>query len=281
MKQIFVIAYLLGNTLLSDAQTTLYQASDKFNRYYIELQPDQARIYKIARYLDKAGTGYLMQDEDTLTKQADGSYIGHRSAIRPGKDMGTMTFNPSRKSGYKLETPKTADVNYILNNAYYLDQYFDMSRELQTQYPSTGHSFRSGFAQWDAIPDKNMEHQKFRTLADRQIKAMKDSILQYEQRLSMISDQLLKNIKTIDYKTVKEGVAQLPSDYQLSSKYFRTVINELAKQQPGYFLQLADEFPGRRDQLFWAVDKVREVRDGVNAVNGYEKIKKAFYKERK
>ena len=284
MKQIIIIILLFSNLLAlgqEDANKYLLQAGNKFAVYFVDLNNNDARVYDMGKYLDKAGTGYSIAATDTLLRQADGSFSGKRSKIftENSKLFLTTEFRKSKK--YRLDTVKNLGIaNTQLNNAYYLDHYFEMSRELNRKYPLSDHSFRNGFFSWKQMPNKDIDHLKFREAADQRLKEIKDSISGEQDSYVAITNFIIQDIKILDYNSLKDSLVKLPADYRDVRGYYGTVINVVAKQRPEYFFKLAEDFPNNRNLIFFAVKRDKETIAALKAVEGHAETKEAFFKKK-
>jgi hypothetical protein len=286
VKYLYAAILLLLNCFSALAQEgggrTLLQTNSKMHLYYVELGNFAATVYTMGSHLDKAGTGYSIRKTDTLTRQPDGSYAGSTSRITRENNRLYLVTELKKTKKHSIDTVTSLAVfNNNLNNAYYLDSYFRMSRELNKAYPLYSHSFRDGYRTWKDIQNKELDYLQFREFADDHIKNIRDSISRLQEKHTALTNYLIQNISTLEYNTLKDSLAKLPPEYAYQSSYYRTVMNAAATQKPEYFFRLAEEFPAHRRLIFSSVENDKEVLSRMKAVEGHDKIKKEFFRERK
>ena len=259
-----------------------FQTRSKTHFYYVEVNDTMATIYKMGRYLDKAGTGYSIRQTDTLTRNSEGRYTGKELSIA-GEDGKRYLATEGKKVKRLLLDGVTHSntVHQHLNNAYFLDRYFEMSEDLHKTYPLYHHSFRNGFRVWEDLQNKETDHLLFRSFANQRLNALKDSIRQQQEGYVLLTSHLIGHINSMDYPALKDSLSKLPAAYGQASAYYATVLNEVAKQRPDHFFRLAEDLPDQRALIFGAVADSKEVVQGLKAVKGHDAVKKAFFKDRK
>lgn len=259
----------------------LLQTKNKLHLYYVDMTNAIASVYEMGSYLDKAGRGFSIRLTDTLGRQADGSYLGQNSKIIAEHGQFFLVSGLKNRK-FPLDTvtsPGTACYN--LNNAYYLDHYFDMSNELNRQYPLNHHSFRNGYFTWKELSNKEMDYVEFREFTHSKLKEIRDSIAAIQERYVALTNYIAQRIGNIDYNTLRDSLSELPAGYNYSSRYYGKIVNELALQRPDYFFRLAGDFPQNRGLIFNSVQENKETIRGLKGVEGYDTIKKEFFKERR
>lgn len=234
-------------------------------------------------HLDKAGRGYSIIHSDTLVKQEGGTYKGRNTEIiREGDQLYLVSgWNKKRKKSSLEAVNDPATVNNNLNNAYYLDHYFDMSDELNKAYPLNHHSFRGGYYTWKQLSNTNIDHQEFKNFTDKRLKEIKDSVIRVNDTYVALTNYLVQNMASLDYNTVKDSLARLPAEYRGTSAYYSTVVNAMSRQKPAWFFQLAQDYPNDRSIIYMAADEGKEAEKGLKAVEGHDAIKKEFFKDRR
>lgn len=236
----------------------------------------------MGHYLDKAGSGYSIAATDTVLKNEDGSYSGNETKLARQNNKLYLITNHKKISKFLLDTVKNPDIAFQnLNNAYYLDHYFKMCEEINQLYPLNHNSFRTGFSMWKILQNKSIDHLAFRDFADKHLKEIKDSIIQVQDRYVRLTNYIMANLKTLDYSFLKDSLTKLPAEYKYSSWYYGSVINEIAKQRPEDFFQLAEDFPNNQNLIFGSVEDNKQVIRGLKATEGHSAIKKAFFKDRR
>ncbi|MEP7142319.1 MAG: hypothetical protein ABI707_05595 [Ferruginibacter sp.] len=286
MKQILTTILLLLSQLLSPGQNnatgTLFQTNSKTRLFYVDFKNSQAHVYEIGRYLDKAGTGNSIKSVDTLIQQSNEIYIGKHSKIIEENKKFYLVKEFNKTKNFRIELVKDVEMaNNNLNNAYYLDNYFKMSDELNKTYPLNHHSFRNGFYTWKELDNREEDYLMFREFARKRLKKIKDSISNLQDNCVSKTNYIIQNIKAFEYNTLKDSLVKLPAEFSSVSYYYSSVINEVAKQRPEYFFRLAEDFPKNRSLIFMAVEDNKEVVNGLSAVEGHNEIKKEFFKDRR
>jgi hypothetical protein len=263
----------------------LLQTTSKIHLYYVDMENETAMLYAMGGYYDVAGTAHTIKETDTLQKQADGSYKGrHSRIIREEHWLFLIHTSGKKVRKFQLNTvfsPRRA--NSHLNNAYYSDNYFAMSRKLREAYPLSTHSFREAFYTWDSLPGqvKEMDYLQFRTFADVRLKEIKDSISTIEDKYVRLTDYIVQNIRQIDYAVLKDSLAPLPAGPASWMRYYGKAINAIAAHQPEYFFRLAEDLPEQASSIFYCAIRNKAVIPGLKNVSGHDETKKAFLKQLK
>ncbi|HEX6332706.1 MAG TPA: hypothetical protein VFZ78_00690 [Flavisolibacter sp.] len=270
-------------TAQSSTNKGMLQVVSKQRLVYVDLDQGDGIVYLMGFVMDKGGSGYSMGTSDTLHRQTDGLLKGKITWVRGAGDE-QFLFLSSKKSTRQFRVAPVQDLEQAyenLNNAYYLDAYFRMKDSINKAYPLQHHSFRNAFSSWRSVTHKNMHYLQFREYADRRLQEINDSIRRRQDHFVALTDYLRRNIKTMEYPTLKDSLLVLPVDYPYMSKYFSTVVGEMARQQPEYFFRLAQELPQHQHLIFFSVEKEKATLAGLQAVEGYPEVKKAFFKTRK
>jgi len=286
------IKYTIPNLLLflfpllalaQDSSAGMYfLTNSKAGSYYIDVKKSVAYVYEIGSYLDKAGTGYSIRSTDTLTRQTDNNYAGKTSQFINEENKYYLIRTARKTKKIAADQAKTnAMMNHNLNNAYYLDNYFKMSEVLNNAYPLNHHSFRNGFSTWKTLPIQDAPYMQFRDFANSRLKEIKDSISNQQDKYVTLTSYIVQHLHNLDYSALKESLRMLPATYGNVSKYYGTVINEVAQKRPDYFFMLAEDFPNNQGLIFASVTDKKEVMEGFKAVAGHDTVKKAFFKDRR
>lgn len=286
MRYIYAAILLLLSHLPAPAQDgagrIFFQTNSKKHLYYVDMDNSAAAVYDMGSYLDKAGTGYSIRKTDTLARQPDGSYSGSISRIIRENNRLYLVNGDNKVRKFRIDTVRSLTAfNNNLNNAYYLDSYFRMSKELNEAYPLSHHSFRNGYYTWKELPNKELDYLQFREFANNRIKNIRDSIGQLQHSRTALTNYIIQNIGTLEYSTLKDSLAKLSPEYAYPSGYYRAVINAAATQRPAYFFRLAEEFPANRSLIFSSVENNKEILGRMKAVEGHDEIKKEFFREMK
>ena len=306
MNYILLLVAVLSIQLNVVAQTSgkrvIMEASERANHYYVDLHETDALVFEMETFLHGPEMGYAIRNIDTLIRQSNGAYAGRQMKIIKKKDALLYLIRESKK---KKEIPlvnvaDSASANAHLNNAYYLERYFEMSKEINNVFPLWNGSW-DRFSTWQSLNNKVINYRAFRAFADERIKLMKDSIVEEQNRCTVLMNYLIQNIATINYMALRDSVAKLLVNHSSayfpkvvhhehrleflsinhSIAYFQKVIYQVAKEQPEFFFRLAEEYTSKDQYYFFnsigAHDK--DVLAKLKLVEGHDKIKKAFFKD--
>ena len=294
MKYILPLAAVLLIQLNVIAQTSdkrvFLETSKRANHYYVDLHETDALVFEMETFLRGPEMGYAIRNIDTLARQSDGAYTGRQMKIIRKKDALYLIRESKKKKEMPLvNVADSASANAHLNNAYYLERYFEMSKEINNVFPLWNGSW-DRFSTWQSLDNKEINYRAFRVFADERIKLMKDSIVEEQNRCTVLMNYLIQNIATINYMALRDSVAKLlvndSSAYKLvyqqqPGAYFQKVIYLVAKEQPEFFFRLAEEYTSKnRYYIFNSIDtRNKEVLAKLKLVEGHDNIKKAFFKD--
>lgn len=263
------------------ANKYLHTTGKRYPYYIIEQGSNKTIVYSMGKYLDKAGVGSSMLAADTL-QQIAGKWAGKTFEITRENERDILNTNDLKNRKFVLETPADLPALYTkLNNAYYLDHYFELSRQLNKTYPLNDFSFRSGFQAWDELPGNESDPEQFRFLVTEKLRYIKDSVSTVNERLVKLTNHLQQSVASIEYTPVKDSINQLLQVLPGYNRYFSSIISIYSKQKPAYFLQLAEDMPQQRALFFMAADDSKETYEGIKAVAGHDAIKKIYVKNRR
>ncbi|MBO9728654.1 MAG: hypothetical protein J7623_08460 [Chitinophaga sp.] len=280
MKYLLILLFVSATFLPAHGQQLLH-GWNKTYFCYVDIKSNNAFVYTMGRYLDKAGSAPSIISIDTLQQQADGSYTGSKSRITREENEWYLVNTTRKNRQLKLDSVIMPEVAHTqLNHAWYLGRYFAMSTQLNKTFPLHHHSFREGFSSWEALPaaTKVMDHEQFPAWADSRLKAISDSISGVQDKYTRVTDYLIKNIREIDYAALKDSFALLPAVYAGESEYYSKVLNTMLVSKPVYFLQLAEDFPQHKDLIFFSAVSNKQARSSMENVTGHDDTKKAFLK---
>jgi len=288
MKPILITTTLLLNVLLllgqQQNETLLLETKSKSSLFYVELNNGQGKVFEMGALMDKAGSGYSFKSIDTVTLQPDQStpsYVGKKTTVVKENENVYLVLQDKKSTRYRLAAvSNTGTVNSQLNNAYYLEKFIGMTEEVNNSYPLNHYSYRNAFDSWTGIEQKEMNHSQFKEDADRMISHKKDSIRALQDRYVLLTNKLIQNIPINPYDSLKSGLEKLPPDLTSSSRYFGTVVNEVAKQNPDYFFRLAEDLADRKETIFNSVEKDKKVIAGLKSVQNHPTVKKEFFRSR-
>ena len=260
--------------------------------FYVELNGEQGTLFSLGRWLDIAGRGYSIIYTDTITKQAGTSeflFAGDKTTIQQAGNK-LYLVAPQRKGTKKMEidtTTNTILINTNINNAYWWDNFLKLCNDINSTFKMHHYSFHNGFALWKSFDNKSIYYKDFRVFADNRIKMLKDSIVAAQTPYVLLTNEIIKNIATIDYASLKDSVSKLSEIVSklsagnvYKSAYFGTVINSICNNRPELFFKLAEDMPGKREMLFDAVSD-KETLKKLEATATNSAVKKEFFKAKK
>jgi len=269
MKRLFQFPFLLitANVFAQTSQPNLYEVSKPFKQLYVDKHESFIVAFDMGRYLDKAGVGSSIEKTDTLFLQLDKSYQGKSFKVQENNNQLYIAgLNEKKLKHYKLEIAEnTKDATYHLNNAYYLDNYFAMADRLNRKFELNHYDFRNGFANWEKLPNKEMNYLEFRKFTDKTIREIEDSISKRQEYLTTLIDYLVTNAETLDYLSFKDSLSKMPAEFPYKSSYYKTVINRISKSTPELVVSLYKDFPHNRILIELAVEKDKALLQRLKA----------------
>jgi hypothetical protein len=288
MKELFLILTFVTcnafNALVmgQDSTTiTFLETKDKKVKFYIHLTDNEAYVYKMGRYWNKALSrepAYSITKIDTLIKQINNDYKGKWATIFQENNTTYLEVKLEKTTKYPIETAKNnAVINKNLNSACIFDGYTKMCRELESTYPLSNPWQNNVFSIWESVDQKDQDYIKFRPIAAQIIATVHDSISKTQTGYNSTYNFIRSNLTQIEYTVLKDSLQKLQAEYV--GGYYKQAIIEIARKQPTYYLRLAEDLPKQRSYIFYAVEDDVEIHKGLKAVEGHDSIKKAFFKD--
>jgi hypothetical protein len=280
MRNLITILFSLLTIQLFGQSSTFYKTTGKKNFHYVEIIDNKAIVYKMGRYLDKAGTGAAITFSDTLYKNNQQEYKGTNYSLIKAEEH--YKLQNDKIKTLQIEPESNFDkVNTDLNNAYCLKSYFDLSEKLNKEYPLNHYTFRNGYYAWTNRVDKSINHTNFIVQIDKTIKHIYDSISTNQIKFTRTTEFIISNIKKQNYSILKDSLKTLPINWRPQSGYFDKSVYQLVKSNPEYFYKLLQDFPNDKKFIWFAVDSDKELVKQVKQVQGYDELKKEFLKDYK
>lgn len=226
----------------------------------------------MGKYLDKAGIGSSIRYTDTLHLQPDNSYRGKVFKIENGNNQLYITSLTEKKhKKYKLEIPDARKIVFQdLNNAYYLDNYFAMSKRLNKRYELNHFDFRNGFYSWKELPEKDIHYLEFRNVADSLIKRTEDSVSQRQDQLIKQTKYLIDNVDKMAYAEFKDSISKIPAEYGYETRYYSMAVREISKSRQDFVILLYKDFPENRTLMEFAVEENKALQEKLKAIQKSE-----------
>lgn len=291
MKSIWItFLFIYSNNLLfgQDTQAVLLQAKHKSVIYQVALKGEVAKVFRIGSFYNHhtAYRRFTISKIDTLFKQSEEVYTNQNKKIIIESNkiylLVASTHRKPRNEKLVLDTIKSTDeYHQLLNNAYFMDAYFKLYKELETIYPFANLDDLKIWSKWDKIQYKTTIHTQFKDSLNKQLRVFQDSIITQQENCVKLQQYIINHITSIDYEVLKDSVAKLPKDYHSSFKYFDEVVVEVAKQQPSYFFKLAKDFSEYDDFIFMRVENDKQLVQKLKATESNPEIKKKFVKHLK
>jgi hypothetical protein len=280
MKILIAILSLLLTTQVLGQNSIFYKTTGKKHFHYIEFVGEHVIVYKMGFYIDKAGSGPAVLLTDTLIKSNGVEYKGKNYAlIKSGQNY--ILRNDTFKGLYTEQENNIKKINTELNNAYCLKSYVDLSDKLNKEYPLNNYTFRNGYYAWRDKTNKSINHNDFKFQTDKEIKSLYDSISTKQNAFTKTTNFITSNAGQIIYSTLRDSIRTLPIDWRPNSGYFDKVVYQMAKSNPAYFYKLLQDFPTSKSFIYNAVKQDKELVKQLKAVQGYDDLKKEFFKEYK
>jgi len=289
-KLLFTCTAILGFISVhaqNDAGNSFFTSTGKRYLFYIDKHEDSAIVFRLGYILDKAGSGYYINFTDSMTRQAgsdDYNYTGKKTKLENEKDKQYLVFQDVFKHQAKRVELKTiaADkkIYSAINNGYWWRSFISLTEDLNTAFSWNHYSFRNGFPLWDSFDNKEIHYKDFILFTDKKINMLRDSISAAETVRTGLTKNIIDNISTIPYSTLKESLLKLPYVYD-GSAYFRTVIEALCINRPEVFFRLAEELPDLKAHMFSAAGFNRKAVKKLKATETTSPLKKEFLKSRK
>ena len=255
------------------------QSDVKYKLHYIQVYPQFAFVYEMGSYLDKAGSGPSFIWSDSLNIDPGGGYSGkHSKLVLINDHLFLDTKVRISRRFFLVPVKDQVRANRDLNNAYYLGEYFKMTDEFNHSHPLQHHSFRSAFNFWETNKSKELSHDDFRTIANAEIKIIRDSLETEHRHFELITDEIVKNIKSAGYDYIKERFEKLPAQYAGESRYLEIAVIETGFNHPEFIYRLAQDLPGKKVVMFYIISSNKKLKQLLKSVDGYEELKKESLK---
>jgi hypothetical protein len=191
-----------------------------------------------------------------------------------------LITDKNKKLETKLEN-NNDKVNTELNNAYCIKSYFELSHKLNTEYPLYHYTHRNAYSAWNDKTNKAINHNDFALQTDKEIKLVYDSISLKQHTFSKTTDFITSNIGQITYSTLRDSLKTLPIDWRPQVGYFDKVVYQMSKSNSEYFYNLLQDFPTSKTFIYYAVNNDKELVKQIKQVQGYDDLKKEFFKDYK
>jgi hypothetical protein len=274
MKKMYILPILLfsGNLFGQITEPNLYEVSTFFRKIYTDNHEKYIVAFDMGKYLDKAGIGSSIKKTDTLFLQSDNSYKGKEFNIENiNNQLYITSLNGKKTKKYKLNILENREIAFKdLNNAYYLDNYFAMSRRLNQKYELNNFSFRNGFYSWEMFGNKEINYVAFRKIAGNELQKIEDSVSKRQEQLVTQTKFLIDKVDKISYSEFKDSISKIPAEYPYQSSYYRTVVSTISKSTPDYVISLYKDFPENRSLIMFAVEKDKAIIRKLKALDKSE-----------
>ncbi|MBK6836317.1 MAG: hypothetical protein IPG89_19470 [Bacteroidetes bacterium] len=277
MKLLILILSILTSLQISGQNSTFLKTNDKKNLHYLELGSDNVKVYKMGRFYDKAGVAPSIIQTDTLVFITESEFKGKFYTLLKNKAFYTLIANNGKQ--FQLEPESELKVNTELNNAYCLKSYIDLSHKLNSEFPLNRFTFRNGYIAWEKQANKSVNHNEFVQQIDKEIVVVFDSISKNQNAFTKTTNFILDNVGQGSYPVLKDSLSKLPIDYKPRSGYFDKAVYQMVNSNPENFYKLLQDFPSSKTFIYFAVDYDKELVKKLKEVQGYDLLKKEFFKD--
>lgn len=279
MRLSITILTLFISLQIFGQDSTFLKTTDKKNLHYVEICNNNVKVYKMGRYFDKAGTGPAILKTDTLVFIKQNEFKGKYYTLLKNEKIYSLISDNGKK--YQTEPENRLKINKELNNAYCLKSYFDLSDKLNKEFPLYHYTFRNGYYAWEKQPQKSINQTAFIQQTDKEIAIIYDSISEKQNDFTKTINFIIYNVKQANYKTLKDSISTLPIDWRPQNGYFDKSVFHMSKTNPEYFYKLLQDFPTSKKYIYIAVDHDKELVKQLKQVQGYDDLKKEFFKDYK
>jgi hypothetical protein len=288
MKKIALLSLSFGLLVSVFAQTgtsLLLEPLGKKVLLYVDLEKDSCLMFQLTYFMDKAGTGYNLEEIDTMypTDSTFHSYRGVKSTLEIVDHKayvhvpGYKPFKGKRtRMGSYHDDPEI--VYDRIKNGYWWRQFLKLSDEINLMFPWQHFSFRNGFGYWDHLEKKHYQYNNFREVADKNINFLRDSLIAAESQHTRTTKYVTENIATIEYAALKDSLLSLPRSSYMH-RYFNVLINEVCLNRPEFFFRLMDDLPNLKVDFIYAVDRNKATMEKLRSVDTDSRSKRDFFKK--
>jgi hypothetical protein len=222
-----------------------------------------------------------MYDSDTLLKQENGQFKGKKHTILKRYD--TWYIQEKNKGKFILElinSPKeaTEKINQVLFRKHLLQ----LENEINTLYPSSGFNSRKVESAINKMEWKTTNYMDFELIAIEEVQLIKDSIIDHYNQIIEFSTNISEAIIEKDFPAYQEKLFTLLAD---SMKYGYSIcfiynVNLLVEKDPAMFLKLVGDDYTHREKLLSSVDRTKELKKKLNAIEGKDQEEGYYFYKR-
>jgi hypothetical protein len=145
----------------------------------------------------------------------------------------------------KLELPlikNTSELNAYLNEAYWWMKYIMVCNSLNQQFKLGHKSFFSGHEIDEKFKNNVFDFTTYKTLADKHISAISDSLIKQAKYYTSIAEWLNTNQSDTLYDSIKIKILLLINSDYYGKSFMGKAIDSLAYSNPNIFYRLTNEF---------------------------------------
>jgi hypothetical protein len=279
--KILIHIILLLLTIKSFGQNVLYYKTvGKTNVHYIEISREKIIIYNLGWTVDKAESGPIINNIDTLIKKDSNTFLGATYTIRVDNNKYLLN-SPKFKSQEIIIESNLEKVYTELNNAYCLSSYFKLSNNLNKEFPMYHYSFRNGFYAWNIVANKSISPKIYKLNIDKTINLLYDSISSKQRTFTNTTNYILNNASLKNYNTLRDSLKTLPIDCKPNCGYFDKAVYSLSKSNPENIFKIIEDFPSSTTLIYFAVSNDKKLTKQIKSINIVSDAKKKFMVEYK
>ena len=287
IKIVLLLAFFPLIMLGQNMNKNLFLVSDnETSKYYVEINKNNAYVISIDSRFHKTGRYYYIAlSLDSLSQSVTNKeylFVGNKTKILFVKNKPCLIIQEKisdKPKFYPLDslTDNTIAFNDI-NNGIWSNEFYQMCKEMNTRFPLQRFSPENSFCYWNSFVNKDEYYGDFQFFSKTKIKKIKDSLVFEQTQLVNRTNELLKNITTIEYSNLKSEILKLPIEYKRESWYFGTVLNALCISRPELFYKLVQDIPERKEMLFDLAYINKDARKMLKKAKTDSPLKKEFVK---
>lgn len=218
-----------------------------------------------------------MYDSDTLYKQIDGQYKGKSHTILKRYD--TWYIKEKNKGKYILNLINNQkEATEKMNQVIYRKHLTKLEKEIKSLYPYSYLNLWKFDSSINKLEWKTTNFKDFEPVAKDQIQLIKDSLIEHYNQIIEFSTNISEAIIEKDFPSYQENLFVLLADsMNYGDKiYFVYNVNLLVETDPAMYLKLVGDNYTYRKQLLASVDRTRELKKKLKAIEGKDQ-EEGFY----
>lgn len=253
MLRILIIFFLTQLACLAQNKSQIFCGFGNKKLYYVEQTESVVKIYVLNSWYSKFGLSKEMILEDTLSLDIEENiYSSDNYKVNLKNSRIFLKRTDTDKEHIKLKTVKDKDLFLKdIQDGYWWMLFFEFESSLQYNYPPCGIGFQEVYKYLNELKSKENSYEKFKILCQQKIEILKDSLGPiFLKNVKSISDSVLQNLSTIDSKTLKHNLLNLPNKKNTSNRYFNKIIDSICIKRSELLFELLEIAPDMKEQIF-------------------------------